>query len=200
MRACLAAASLLVLFTACGDSKSNVAESDRILTDLDSCRKEREKTKNQFETCSKTVTELRANPPSTEPEEIVVRVEGDTLTVVGKMRGQTHSGMPTPTELGPEEQKAIGPVRAQIAATKSQIQQCYTQALKADDSLANTPIELRVTIVVNPSGAITNPRFSPQVSAKFESCMKAVAAKWKIPPYKGKAFPLAYPINLQPIR
>lgn len=197
MKLWLATLAALALW-GCGEDKSNVAQNDKLLTDLDACTKERDKVKGQFDNCSKAVTELRANPPSAPDEEIVVRIEGDRLTVTGKVRGGGQVVDNSP--LSESEKKAVRQIHVQIFATKSKIQQCYAQALKANVSLQNQPIDLDVTVTMNPNGTITNPRFDPSISAAFDSCMKTVATTWKGEPYQGKPRPVRATIALQPVR
>jgi hypothetical protein len=102
-------------------------------------------------------------------------------------------------DLTEAEKNVVPLVVAQIQSSKNQIQQCYVQALKTTAGLENRTIKLQVQVKVSPTGSITNAQFAPEVSTGFTACMNKVAERWKIKPYEGRAFPVQYPITLQPV-
>ena len=73
------------------------------------------------------------------------------------------------------------------------------QALKTNTGLEGRAVNLTINVKVSPTVGINNASFSPTLSPQFDTCMSTVAGRWKIAPYQGRAFPLQYPIKLQPV-
>jgi hypothetical protein len=182
---------------ACG-GKSDDGALNKALGELSTCKDERDRAKNAAEACTKQFAEYKAMTPSG-AQEIVVRVDGSNVTIVGKLAGKPSDNSVGAGDLTEAEKNVIPLVIGQISGSRSAIQQCYVQALKTTAGLENRAINLTVQVKVNPSGAITNPSFSPTLSQQFDGCMTAVAARWKIPPYNGRNFPVQFPIKLQPV-
>jgi hypothetical protein len=188
----------LSVATACGDKKAG--PDPKLLDELAACKDDRDRAKNALDACTKQFAEYKALTP-TGPQEILVRVDGEGLTVVGKL----SSGKPGEPSVGAgdltdAEKNVVPLVIAQIAGSRTAIQQCYVQALKTNTSLEGRAVNLTVQVKVSPSGGITNAQFSPQLSSQFDTCMGAVASRWKISPYQGRSFPLQYPLKLQPVQ
>ncbi len=195
----LALAVMTLSAAACGDNKGG-PDNNRLLEELSTCKDDRDRAKNALDACTKQFAEYKAMTP-TGPQEIVVRIDGEGLTIVGKL----PSGKPGEASVGAgdlsEAEKNVVPlVMAQIAGSRTAIQQCYVQALKTNTSLEGRAINLTVQVKVSPTGAISNAAFAPQLSQQFDNCMSTVATKWKIAPYTGRTFPLQYPIKLQPVQ
>jgi hypothetical protein len=189
----------LSVATACGGKKDGGADQNKLLDDLAKCNDERDRAKNAADACTKQFAEYKSLTP-TGPQEILVRIDGEGLTIVGKL----GSGKPGESQVGAgdlsEAEKNVVPlVIAQIAGSRQAIQQCYVQALKTNTSLEGRAVNLTVQVKVSPTGGIGNAEFSPQLSPQFDTCMSTVASRWKIAPYQGRAFPLQYPLKLQPV-
>jgi hypothetical protein len=182
---------------ACG-GKSDDGALKTAQAELNTCRDERDRAKNAADACTKQFAEYKAMAP-TGAQEIVVRVDGSNVTIVGKLAKQPGDNSVGAGDLTEAEKNVIPLVIGQISGSRSAIQQCYVQALKTTAGLENRAINLTVQVKVNPTGLITNPSFSPQLSQQFDGCMTAVAARWKIPPYNGRNFPVQFPIKLQPV-
>jgi hypothetical protein len=197
MRLCLPILACLMTAAACGGKKDNSAELKKAADDLGKSKDELTRTKNALDACTKQFAEYKAMNPG-EAQEIVVRVDGDGLTVVGRIKkaGEPSVGSGDLTEA---EKSVVPLVIAQIQQSRNQIQQCYVQALKTTSGLENRSIQLTVQVKVQPSGAISGAAFAPEVSAQFTTCMTKVAERWKIKPYEGRSFPLQYPIKLTPV-
>jgi hypothetical protein len=199
LRAIALAVVTLSAASACGGKKDG-PDNSKLVDELTSCKDERDRAKTSLDACTKQFAEYKALTP-TGPQEILVRIDGEGLTIVGKL----HSGKPGEGQVGAgdltdAEKNVVPLVIAQIAGSRTAIQQCYVQALKTNTSLEGRAVNLTVTVKVSPSGGISNAAFSPQLSAQFDSCMNTVASRWKINPYEGRAFPLQYPIKLQPVQ
>jgi hypothetical protein len=193
---------LVLAAAACGAEGKTTANDDRILGELATCKEERDKVKGSLKTCTDKFAALNQESGGGDagPEELVVRVENEQLTIVGRQRG----GKPLPNggggavALTDEEQAVTESVTSLIRASKSAIERCYVQALKANEDLENRAITLDIKVLVSPDGRVSHPSLSPRVSQQFDACMKTVASKWKVKAYKGKAFPIVVPIRLQP--
>jgi hypothetical protein len=184
--------------TACGGKKDG-ADQNKLLDELAQCKDDRDRAKNAADACTKQFAEYKALTP-TGPQEILVRIDGEGLTIVGKLGsskpGEAQVGSGDLTEA---EKNVVPLVIAQIAGSRTAIQQCYVQALKTNTGLEGRAVNLTIQVKVSPSGGITGASFSPQLSPQFDTCMSTVAGRWKISPYQGRAFPLQYPIKLQPV-
>ena len=187
----------LSTIAACGDKKG--PDNNKLLDELASCKDDRDRAKNALDACTKQFAEYKALTP-TGPQEIVVRIDGEGLTIVGKLSTGKGEGQVGAGDLSESEKNVVPLVIAQIAGSRTAIQQCYVQALKTNTSLEGRAVNLTVQVKVSPSGAISNAQFAPQLSQQFDSCMNTVASKWKIGPYEGRAFPLQYPLKLQPVQ
>jgi len=183
---------------ACGGKKGG-PDNNKLLDELASCKDDRDRAKNALDACTKQFAEYKALAP-TGPQEILVRIDGEGLTIVGKLQHKPGEGAVGAGDLSEAEKNVVPLVIAQIAGSRTAIQQCYVQALKTNTSLEGRAVNLTVTVKVSPSGGISNAAFQPQLSQQFDNCMSAVAARWKIPPYEGRSFPLQYPIKLQPVQ
>jgi hypothetical protein len=195
----IALAVVILTVAACGGKKGG-PDNNKLLEELASCKDERDRAKNALDACTKQFAEYKALTP-TGPQEILVRIDGEGLTIVGKLHsGKPGEGMVGAGDLTEAEKNVVPLVMAQIAGSKNAIQQCYVQALKTNTSLEGRAVNMTVQVKVSPTGAISNAAFSPQISQQFDACMSTVASRWKIGPYEGRAFPLQYPLKLQPVQ
>jgi hypothetical protein len=184
---------------ACGGKKSG-PDNNKLLDELAQCKDDRDRAKNALDACTKQFAEYKALTP-TGPQEILVRIDGEGLQIVGKLHtGKPGEQMVGAGDLSEAEKNVVPLVIAQIAGSRQAIQQCYVQALKTNTNLEGRPVNLTVQVKVSPSGSISNAQFAPQLSPQFDTCMSTVAGRWKINAYEGRAFPLQYPIKLQPVQ
>jgi hypothetical protein len=107
--------------------------------------------------------------------EIVVSIEGNTLTVKPAANGVTR----------PIDDKQAGEASKQfidvVAKSRGAIQKCYEQALKKDASLQARTITLTVSASFSQAGAYRDASFSPSLGPAFDACIKTVASKWALP-------------------
>lgn len=113
---------------------------------------------------------------STTGGEIVLTIEGDVLKV---KPGAAGSAPP------PLDDKASQAASARfvdlVSRSRGAIQKCYEQALKKNTGIQGRTISLRVSASFAASGSFQSSNFSPSISDNFDSCMKAIAAKWQLP-------------------
>ena len=185
---------VLALLAACSDGKGiSKDQYNDLLSKLDECKSELARQKTANEMCTKQLDEAVAN--AGKDDAWVVRVEGDTVSLVAKPK--RAGGVPK--DVRDEIAIAVsGAFEAQVRGTKQGIQQCYVSALKKNEMLQNREIKLMVSVTANPTGKLTNPQFSPSVSGDFTSCLTKIASNWKVQPYQGGAFTLQYPVTLRP--
>ena len=181
----------VVVGAACSDGKGIPKEQfNDLLSKLDDCKAQLDRQKVAADMCTKQLDEARASAGG----EVVVRVEGTTFSVVARPKGPG-----TPRDVRDETAIAVsGNFEAQVKGSKNGIQQCYVNALKKNESLQNREINLMVSVTANPTGKVTNPRFSPNVSPDFTSCLEKIATNWKLQTYQGGSFTLQYPVKLRP--
>ncbi len=86
----------------------------------------------------------------------------------------------------------------QVKSSKAGIQQCYVNALKKNQSIQARVINLNVGVTVLASGKISNASFSPNISADFNTCYKAIATKWQMPHHNGAPFTVESTVTLKP--
>jgi hypothetical protein len=187
----------LALAAACGGGKSSGPDMNKTLDELAKAKEDATRAKNALDACTKQFAEYKAMTP-TGPQEIVVRVDGAGVQIVGRVGkpGEPSVGAGDLTEA---EKNVVPLVVAQIQATRNPIQQCYVQALKATAGLENRTIKGSVQVKVSPAGLITFAGFDPDIGAGFTTCMSKVAERWKIKAYEGRSFPVQYPMTLQPV-
>jgi len=104
-------------------------------------------------------------------------IDGDALVLKGKPSGG-GGGTPIDDKVAAElSQKFIDVVNK----SRGQIQKCYEQALKKNTGLQARSISLRVSASFTAAGAYSRGSFAPALGDAFDSCMKGVATKWKLP-------------------
>lgn len=104
-------------------------------------------------------------------------IEGDALTLKGKPAGGGGGAPIDDKQAAQLSQQFIDVVNK----SRGSIQKCYEQALKKNSGLQARTISLTVSANFSAAGAYTRGSFSPQLGDAFDSCMKGVAAKWKLP-------------------
>jgi hypothetical protein len=86
---------------------------------------------------------------------------------------------------------------AALRRSRGSIQSCYQAALKRDGSLQARTLTLDIEVDYLTSGKVRGASFAPRVSGGFETCMKAVAARWVLPAMP-RAVTFAYKQSLTP--
>jgi (2Fe-2S) ferredoxin len=111
-------------------------------------------------------------------DEWVFRIEGDALVIVAKPGGGG----------GASEQVATGSAEeflGQVEKSRGNIQKCYEQALKKSSGLASRTVNLKLVASFASTGKFKAVSFEPDLPEAFDTCLRTVAAKWKMPPAKG---------------
>lgn len=163
---------LIALFVACkGETVVKIDPATQ--TALDNCKKDFEEQKKLISTLQEQNTQLQTKQPAA--GEILVTIEGNTLTVKpGK-----------PGDIRPIDDKAAAAASKEfidvVRKSRGAIQKCYEQALKKTTGLQSKTVTLTVSASFSSQGAYKNASFSPSLGDTFDTCIRAVAAKWVLP-------------------
>lgn len=186
------AAVATVLGAAGCKGETVVKDNPQTLSDLDNCKKnavEQAKLVKALED-EKARLAMNAAPPPVEGE-IMVTIENDILVVKPPANGSTPKVDPkVAAALSQQFIDTVGKARGGI-------QKCYEQVLKKDSSLQNRSVRLTITSQFLATGAHKNTSFSPNLGDSFDTCMKAIAAKWTMPP-NGPITTFRAPVSLTP--
>lgn len=169
-------ASFLVLglFATTGCKGETVTKDNPdTVRDLDACKKtldEKNKLVQALQDENASLMRGGANP-----NEIVISIEGNVLTV---KPGAPGSHPPIDDKAAAAASKEFLNV---VEKSRGSIQKCYEQALKKNSGLQAKTITLTVNASFNAQGAYTNASFAPSLGDTFDTCIKAVAAKWQLP-------------------
>jgi len=179
------------LLGACGDKGVPQKDYNELLGRVEELKSQADRAKSAAEQCAKQLETAGAAADNA----VVLRVEGDTVSVVGRPSRTSAASGDVKDEVAI---KVGGAFEGQIRGSKAGIQLCYVNALKKNESLQTQEVTLQIGVVANPTGKLTSASFSPQVSPDFAACMHRIAQSWKVPAYAGGAFPIQYPVTLKP--
>lgn len=188
------ALALTAAAAACSGEKQS-GPDEATLNRLVECEKERDRARTATEMCTKQLDEARAGGGGAggAASGVVVRVEGDVLTVTGTLPASGGR------ELTSAEQKTIyEAIVRQVRAAKPSIQRCYVSALKKNEALQARTITLKILMTIDPSGKVAGASFSPRLSGDFDECMEKITSRWKVEEYQGGSIPVEVPVTLQP--
>lgn len=184
--------SVVVTGSACKGT-TVIQDNPKTLEDLNKCKSDKDeqaKLIKDLET-AKTSLEMAAAAGAGSGVEVSVAFENDILTV--------HPAKPG--EVRHLDDKAIGAAAQQfvnlVASSKGAIQKCYEAALKKDTSLQAKSVRLMISASFNANGSYKSSSTSPSLGDAFDSCMRAVASKWQLPP-NTPTIPFRAPLSLNP--
>ena len=149
-----------------------VKDNPDTVRDLDSCKKNLdEKNKLVQALQDENASLMRGGGPN----EIVVAIEGNALTVRPGKPGTTP---PIDDKVAAAASKEFLNV---VEKSRGAIQKCYEQALKKNTGIQAKTITLTVSASFNAQGAYQTSAFSPSLGDTFDNCIKTVASKWALP-------------------
>jgi hypothetical protein len=106
-------------------------------------------------------------------------IEGDVLTLKAKPSGGGGPAIDDATAT------AMGNQFLDIVSkSRGSIQKCYEQALKKSTGLASRTVNLKLSASFAASGTFNRVSFSPELPEGFDTCLRGVASKWKMPSQK----------------
>jgi len=110
--------------------------------------------------------------------EWVFTIEGDALTLKTKPTGGAAMlDDATATAMSTQFLDVV-------SKSRGSIQKCYEQALKKSTGLASRTVNLQLQASFEASGSFNRVSFSPDLPEAFDSCLRGVASKWKMPSQK----------------
>jgi hypothetical protein len=169
-----------------------VKDNPQTLDELEACKRNAVEQAKLVKALEDEKARLAMNqPPPVAEGEIVVNIQDDILVV--KPPGNGSAPKVDPKVAAALSQQFIDTV------TKSRggIQKCYEQLLKKDSSLQNKSQRLTITSQFQATGVHKSSSFAPNLGDTFDTCMKAIAAKWTMPP-NGPITTFKAPVNLTP--
>jgi hypothetical protein len=180
-----------LLATGC-KGETVVKDNPQTLDELERCKKNGEEQAKLVKALEDEKARLAMNqaPPPGEGE-IMVTIENDILVV--KPPGNGSVPKVDPKVAAALSQQFIDTV----GKARGGIQKCYEQVLKKDSSLQNRTVRLTITSQFTATGSHKSSSFSPNLGDSFDTCMKAIAAKWTMPP-NGPITTFRAPVSLTP--
>ncbi len=104
-------------------------------------------------------------------------IEGDALTLKAKRGGgggEAAVDDATATALSAQFLDVV-------QKSRGSIQKCYEQALKKSTGLQGRTVTLKLSASFTAAGAFTKVSFSPDLPDVFDTCLRNIASKWKMP-------------------
>lgn len=184
----------LVFLAAC-PAKEAPAIDNQALTKLAACEDGIKREKATTETCQKQLEEVKTTRVAAAGGDVVVRIEGNTLTVTQKING---GPIEQAGGTSADDMRLYEAFVGQVRGSTNGIQICYAQAAKKNASLQGRSVDLQVSVSLRPTGKVANATFSPRISADFDGCMKKLTSMWKVPPYYGEGVRFDYTVTMQP--
>ncbi len=68
-----------------------------------------------------------------------------------------------------------------VRSSRGSIKKCYEGALKKRSDLQARSVTIAMEVNYRTSGLVSSSSFNPQLTPEFGTCMKTVAARWKLP-------------------
>jgi hypothetical protein len=123
--------------------------------------------------------------------EIVVALEGNVLTVKPGKPGEVH---PIDDKVAKEASQQF---LAVVGRSRGEIQRCYEQALKRDQSLQARTVTLTVSASFGQAGTFNAMTSAPSLGGEFDNCLQKVAKRWTLP-QTSPAMTFKAPVSLTP--
>jgi hypothetical protein len=162
---------------------------------LAACEDSVKREKATTEGCQKQLEAAKTTSAAASGSDVVVRIDGNTLTVLHKPNG---GPIEQAGGTSADDMKLYEAFVGQVRGSKSGIQVCYAQAAKKNVALQGRSVDLQVSVSLKATGRVANALFSPRISADFDGCMKKLTSSWKVPPYYGEGVRFDYTVTMQP--
>jgi hypothetical protein len=180
-KTCLAssAVALCVALGAC--KKVEYRDRQETLDELERLRAElQEKTDFIKELRGKLAElEMGGNPtPVAEEGAWVFIIEGDALVIKARGGGGGGGG----GQIDDAAATAMGEQFIDLVKkSRGSIQKCYEQALKKNSTLQARTVNLTLSVSFAASGSFSKVSFDYELPEGFDTCLRGVASKWKLP-------------------
>jgi hypothetical protein len=154
-------------------AKKELVDRPETLDLLKKCQDNAEENKKLITSYEAEIRRLEQS--ATGAGETVVTIEGEALKVRPAAPGATQTLDP---KIAAAQSKSFLDI---VQKSRGPIQKCYEQALKRDTNLQARTVTLNVSASFSAAGQFQRTSFAPSISEAFDTCMRAVAAKWTLP-------------------
>jgi hypothetical protein len=148
--------------------------------DLKTCRDNLDSKKKLITDYEQEIADLKLKSGAGGTGEILVKVDGDVLSIVAGAGTGPNGGTGEPTGNAKDEKLYEAFVQG-VRESRGSIKQCYQNALKKNSALQARTLSLNISVGFTSSGKMTGAKFSPRVSDNFDACMTAIAKRWTLP-------------------
>ena len=172
----IAVAFVGLLFVAGVGCKAKTTYKDKpeTLNDLASCQANLKEKVEYINTLNEQITKLEGGGDG----EVVVKIEGEVMTIVaGKDKGPHHAS-PGGDAKDAELYEAFV---AALKRSRGAMTKCYQSALKKNTALSARTVTLDIEVNYKTNGQVKGASFNPRVSDQFNMCMRSVSNNWKLP-------------------
>lgn len=163
-----------VLAAGCS-GKTEVRDNPDTLAKLKSCETERDNKASLIKQYEDQIAQLQRATPA--GGEILVTIEGTALSVKPHTGGGTGPA-PIDDATAAKQSQAFLDL---VSRSRGAIQKCYEQALKKNSALQARSISLKLSASFSAAGDFARSSFNPSLGDVFDTCMRTVAGKWKMP-------------------
>jgi len=123
--------------------------------------------------------ELQRGGVAVGENEWLFTIQGDVLTLTAKPTGGGQPSIDDATATAMSKD-----FLDIVSKSRGSIQKCYEQALKKSENLQSRTVNLKLYASFAASGAFNRVSFSPELPETFDTCLRGVASKWKMPSQK----------------
>jgi hypothetical protein len=172
IRASVIAVAALALAAGC-KGETVYKDKQETLDKLDAAQKQLQAQKDELDRLRADAAKCSMNQ---NPGEIVVTIEGD----IAKIK-PGHGGGGGTTVDDATTAKQSQAFLDMVQRSRGAIQKCYEQALKKNSGLQARTISLKLSAKFQASGDFAGSDFNPSLGDVFDSCLRTVAGRWKMP-------------------
>lgn len=176
MNRTLVASTLVALLVAPGCKGETVVKDNPETTNkLNACESNLKEKEEYIKSLEARVTELEGGEGN-----VVVNIEGEAMEITAGGDKGPHARSGTPKGSAKDAELYESFVKS-LKRSRGAIKKCYQGALKKNTAIQARTITLDIAVDYKTSGAVSSATFNPRISSQFNSCMRTVADKWKLP-------------------
>jgi hypothetical protein len=108
--------------------------------------------------------------------ELIVTIEGDALKIKARKGGD--GGAPIDEATAAKQSQAFLDI---VSRSRGAIQKCYEQALKKNTGLQAVTVSMTLSASFTAAGEFSRMSTSRSLGDTFDTCLRGVATKWKLP-------------------
>ena len=183
---------LLAVFPSCkGKEGGSDAKLSEKIESYKSALDEANKARAELET---ELAEIRSQVGETV---VAIKGDGGILSITGAPGPNGRDPANTPAVGTAKDEELYKKFIAAVKGARSPMTQCYRRALKNDSKLQARTVRVTVKVNYASSGKVTKAETTPNINGPFNTCIRGVASKWKLPAMPKPASFVA-PLTLTP--